>query len=225
MLSPDPALGVRTPVHLWAFLLRRAGVVAAIALTASIAYAATTLLREDAIPVPVELTVEFKLAEVDYDPLPHQNARVVIGGLAAWQQPESGRTFQTGANGVYTWRTTAALERQMRICPHDRMPRLLRRPEPVTRLQVAVGLGTAGREQVHVLQLSRCRDEDVQLDQLAVYSRNRDGTLTPLEVASGAKQTDGASGFEPWNHSLEPDDTAPGSGRWILRLGFKRTVD
>lgn len=228
MISPSPQLGVRTPVHLWAFLLQRAGIVVALGLTATIAFAASAIWRDgETALVPVDLTVEFTLNDADFDPLPHQRARVVVGVPSDWAQASAGRTFETGANGAYTWQTTAALERQMHTRRYDTLPRLLRRPEPMHHLQVAVELGAPGQETLHVLQLTRCENGDVELDRVAVYSKQDDGlfrlgpTHFAVAPASGASLHREAD-FEPWDYTLEPADAAQVSGRWVLRLAFKR---
>src|SRR5215204_3063906 len=78
----------------------------------------------------VSLAVRFKLTNLDYQPIPAADVRLVLGSSAGWQAATAGTRFTTDARGEHRFETLVMLEARSRKRPANFMDSLLSRPQP-----------------------------------------------------------------------------------------------
>ena len=181
---------------------------------------------------PVTLEVQFKLTDLDYKAVAGVPVRVAFGAPAAWQSPESGTKFVTGATGEFTFSATAPIEPESKTRPTNFADSLTARPEPTDHLTAAVELPYMTFRWLYVVEIWRFQKSgDVLTQGITLYTRDPSGRFT----RKAERQKDGgwviadlngllltAPGHEVWSNLLEPPEGNDPSSPWRLRLAFKQ---
>ena len=182
----------------------------------------------------VALTVEFKLTDLEYKPLPSAPVRLVFGSTPDWQGADAGHRFVTDASGAHRFTTSVVLDKQWRKLPTNFASSLVSLPEQTDHLTVAAELEYVTFRWLYAVDVYRFpKGGDVLLDGFSVYTRDARGAFTnkAKQDSGGWKMSDLGGlalthpGHEPWNFMLQPDPADPSHRRWTLRIAFKRSPE
>jgi hypothetical protein len=195
------------------------------------------LLGRGAAAGTVPLDVEFKLTDIDYQPLPGVALRLVLG-VADWQAPDAGQRIVTAADGTAKLTVQASVDRVWDFSNIGFTPFSI--PFRADHISIAAELEFAvpkkdGPDTVHhwlyTADIKCDPGGDCSTDDLdKVYEAGADGRFTKL-VGSNASGpnfntlVDGwmfsSAGYKLWDFMLSPEETAAGK-RWHLKLGIMR---
>jgi hypothetical protein len=177
------------------------------------------------------LEVQFKLTDLDYKAVAGVPVRVAFGPPAAWQSPENGTKFVTGAAGEFTFSATAPIEPESKTRPTNFVDSLTARPEPTDHLTAAVELPYMTFRWLYVVEIWRFRKGgDVLNNGFTLYTRDATGRFT----RKAERKDDGwmiadlngllltTPGHDVWSNLLEPPEGSDPASPWRLRLAFKQ---
>jgi hypothetical protein len=207
-------------------------------LSVFLAIVAALVPRGAAAAGTVPLDVEFKLTDVDYNPLAGVPLRLVLGA-ENWQAPESGVQIVTAPDGTAKFTTQAVVGRRWQFSNIGFTPFSM--PFRSDHIAIAAELTFAIPKKdsddivhhwLYTADIDCDSGGDCSTDDLdKVYEAGADGRFTKLvgSNASGPNfntMVDGwmhsSAGYKLWDFALSPVDDAGAGKRWHLKLGIMR---
>jgi hypothetical protein len=180
----------------------------------------------------VDLDVQFRLTDLDYAPIANEPVRIVFGSDADWQASATGHRFVTDAGGTARFVAHVTLDKQSRTVPTNFADSVASVTQLTDHLLVAAELRYMAYRWLYAVDVCRFpKGGDVLLDRFAVYTPDAGGRFVDrAEELNGGwrmKPLHGMMltmpGHEPWDFALQPEGSNPSSGRWSLKIAFKRS--
>ncbi len=186
----------------------------------------------DELRSPRNFEVRLIITDLDNQPLPQVEGRLVLGAIADWQNAQSGLPFVTGTDGKTVMRIPAVLDMGTRKRPTNFLSSLVAGKEATDDLQIAVELAYADDNFLYVAKVHRFRcDGTVLLGEVRIFSRDSLGHFTVAvprnkEGSWLLPQFPGMAvtmpGHEIADFLFWPDESDASGNHWILNCQFKR---
>jgi hypothetical protein len=192
-------------------------------------FASLPLPSTQAAGSPVSLDVDFRLTDLDYQPIRGANVRLVFGD-EPWRQPASaGAAFTTGPDGDARLTVQTTIDKRLKKLPTNFVDSLTSLPKETDHLTVGAELGYAAFRWLYIVDMFRFpQGGDVSDGLSSLYSRDGqgrfsrkasyDGRAWKIADLNGMPLT--TAGHDVYDFRLQPK--AGATNAWTLKLAFKR---